>query len=724
MKLVQKEGECMEALGCAKKSEASVRKMELTLKEERMQMETTIEKVRREARQSDDKVLVLKANLDRQKRSHIQEKEDESFLVKEARLGRVELEDRISELMSENSRLQEENEKVKHTIDVQTLEECNEVLQLKREMAESQSFLQEEREKNHLLQPRIEEGNANKIELEKVQSELMIAKSEIQRLENELQQNDDAVIERKAMRHRLDQYPQLVEENENLRKQNKLLFDTADNCALLKTKAEDLELQLNKAVADAENNLAAKEKLVHISAQIKHWKELALQMLTAEERASIGDENVGVEVLRQKIAEFQQKEISTQVEMKTFETKIAANEKSILHMKTEAGKRDMEVTAAKENLTQQASLIKRFKRKLLLVSKERDSYKGVLDTYEHELTFTGKDFEKDRLQSLENVVLNYREMVEGLENQLAKLQGVSHENITPETNKASENNLKTQGNSEEEKTKMKMELEAMENRLSAVLAEKENLQYELERRAIQGDYNPLDTKVLHFKHNPMQQATEEHKNNLAKLQDENDRLKARIKLLEEGQSKDLTLLVGHKLEENATSQEVQDLKEQLKSKDLQKQRLLEAFTNTSKNFREVCCQLTGYRIDGLQNNQYRLTPHLADNPSDDNLLFRREEGGELSMLDTPFSGQLTDFIELHLNRQNSIPVFLAAVIMDLFSRQTFDTLQDTQSETAPSEGIANYTNKSQSAAGIYHTTHDKSIAGSNLYLYPKLITLP
>ena len=40
-------------------------------------------------------------------------------------------------------------------------------------------------------------------------------------------------------------------------------------------------------------------------------------------------------------------------------------------------------------MEQQASIIKRFKRKLLLTSKERDSFKGVLESYEHELTFTG-----------------------------------------------------------------------------------------------------------------------------------------------------------------------------------------------------------------------------------------------------------------------------------------------------------------------------------------------
>merc|ERR1712150_444225 len=152
------------------------------------------------------------------------------------------------------------------------------------------------------------------------------------------------------------------------------------------------------------------------------------------------------------------------------------------------------------------------------------------------------------------------------------------------------------------------------------------------------------------------------------------------------------------MDENISSQEVQELKEQLKSKDLQRQRLIEAFTNTSKKFREVCCQLTGYRIDGLQNNQYRLTPQLADNPTDDNLLFRLEEGGELSMLDTQFSSQLRDLIDLHLIRQNSIPVFLAAVIMDLFSRQTFETFQESQSETAPSQGPSHYPAQMDSVA--------------------------
>ena len=688
----------MEALANAKKSEAFVKKMELTVKQERMEMESTIERAKREARQSEDKALVLKADLEKRRRSSIQEKEDESFAKKEARFERNELEDKISELTTENGKLQDENENLRECLDEKDQEERSEVLQLRRELAKVQSYLQEEKEKEQINLSRIAQGSNDKVELEKAQSDLLLAKNEIQSLQRELKQNEDATIERKAMRQRLDEYPRLVSENDSLKRRNKLLIDTADNSALLKTKVDDLEVKLNKAEIDARDGMLAKEKLHHYIGQIERWRQLSLELLNEEEKAVIDAHGIGVDVLRQKIAEFQRKEMSNQVDIKTLEVKVAESDRLTTKLVSEAEKHDREHAKAKEDLSQQASLIKRFKRKLLLIVKERDSYKGVLDSYENEITFSGKDFEKDRVQSLENVILTYRETIESLENQLAKYQGVSHEAVLLESDVQKGSPVQSKQISEDESAKIRSELEIMETRLNTALAQKEALELELERRAIQGDYNPTDTKVLHFRNNPLQQATEEHSLRLSKLQGDNESLKTRIKLLEEGQSKDLTLLVGQKMEENVSSQEVQELKEQLKSKDIQKQRLLEAFTNTSKSFREVCCQLTGYRIDGLQNNQFRLTPTYAENPTDENLLFRLEQGGELSMLDTPFSSQLTELIDLHLIRQNSIPVFLAAVIMDLFSRQTFETFQESQSETVPSQGPSHYPAPTDSVA--------------------------
>ena len=685
MNLIQKEGECMEALASAKKSEAFVKRMELTVKKERMEMESTIEKVRREARYSESKAVGLKADLEKRKREYLQEKEDEKHTRREIKDNREQLEDKNVSLSTENNNLQDEIQRLKEIIDSQNMEERSEVLRLKRELNNAQSCLQEEREKEEINRNRIARATEDKVELEQAKSELVMAKNEIQRLQRELQRNEDATIERQADRQKLSQHSKLVFENDNLKRENKLLNDTAENCALLKQKADDLELKLQKAESDAQDGLLAKEKINYMNSQISKWKQLGLDLLTNEEKCRIDERNIGVEILRQKVAEFQHKDLSNQIEIKTLQSNLNEVHTNLLQSKAQAEKHEKENATIKDNLNQQTSLIKRFKRKLLLVSKERDSYKGVLDTYEHELTFTGKDFERDKLQALESTVANYKEIIENLEKELANAQGADHEALMAGTSSE-----KTKTVSEEELLKVKAAMSELENRLNTVMTEKENLELELERRAIQGDYNPGDTKVLHFKNNPLQQASEEHSTNVARLQSENESLKTRIKLLEEGQSKDLTLLVGQKMEENVSSQEVQELREQLNSKDLQKKRIVEEFTKTSKRFREVCCQLTGYRIDGLQNNQYRLTPQITENPNDDNLLFRLEPGGELSMLDTPFSSQLTDLIELHLIRQNSIPVFLAAVIMDHFSRQTFDTFQDSRQETAPSEGPSHY----------------------------------
>ncbi|KAJ8246110.1 hypothetical protein GJAV_G00263750 [Gymnothorax javanicus] len=45
-------------------------------------------------------------------------------------------------------------------------------------------------------------------------------------------------------------------------------------------------------------------------------------------------------------------------------------------------------------------------------------------------------------------------------------------------------------------------------------------------------------------------------------------------------------------------------------------------------------------------------------------------GGNMQLLETDFSRTLRELVELHLFHQNSIPAFLSAVTLDLFSRQT------------------------------------------------------
>ena len=97
------------------------------------------------------------------------------------------------------------------------------------------------------------------------------------------------------------------------------------------------------------------------------------------------------------------------------------------------------------------------------------------------------------------------------------------------------------------------------------------------------------------------QATEARAEQFDELIVENTALKARVQLLEEGKTSDLTLLVGQKMDEGASSEEVKELKNQLKAAEIRKQRLIEAFKKTSSDFREVSYRLTGNSFDFLFN---------------------------------------------------------------------------------------------------------------------------
>ena len=93
--------------------------------------------------------------------------------------------------------------------------------------------------------------------------------------------------------------------------------------------------------------------------------------------------------------------------------------------------------------------------------------------------------------------------------------------------------------------------------------------------------------MVHFLNNPLAQASEARRTEVEDLKSEIVSLKARIKLLEEGQTKDLTLLVGQKLDDDdgASSEQVKQLQEQLQTAEIKKQRLMEAFKKTSQDFR-------------------------------------------------------------------------------------------------------------------------------------------
>jgi len=635
------------AIASSAEAESRVKKVELELRKEQLEREAERARLLREGRDDKEKVESFKLKM---KRMSEQEKEQrmEDSLSRRQSIDRThELELKVRKLREEKDELEEEVSKVRGDLwcraSISKDEWREEVQESKTKVSDLEQQVDVLTIEKQRLQERKEAGEAAVMDLVRVKEELARAHLKAERLEGELRANQEAVMQRQVMKDKLERFCELERENVSLRKRNQLLVETAENSALLKEQVEQQKGEVERLQERVKEVDKLRADLEVAQSSGKEWGEVVRGWLTQEERELLGVREVGVALAKEAVRKWQEKELQLVSQVaglrareKELEEQFKEKEESLKSEKSVLSK----VRAEQE---EQTRLLKRLQRKLLLVTKERDSYKGVLDSYEKEVTLSGQEMDRERFAAQERTLEEYKAMVEMLENNSAKPARITD----------------------------------LEQRNAA-------LEQELERRAVKGDFNPEETMVLHMANNPMQQAMEKREHDLLEMKEERDALRTRVQLLEEGQTKDLTIMVGKKMEEGENSEEISHMKEELEKAELRKQRLMEAFKKTSGDFREVVYQLTGYRIDVLADHKYRMTPLYAES-SADHLLFQKAKSGEIQMLESEYSLELGELMELHLERQNSIPMFLAGLIRHLWRRQSGEDEDENDNEEEEEE---------------------------------------
>merc|ERR1719445_1175514 len=562
----------------------------------------------------------------------------------------ADLEVRLSKSRTENEQLSEELAQCRSSLaakpDIDKFRYNQQIQDFKNKISDLESNANYMAVEMKRMEKKKAEGDESVGKLEDVKKELMTEKLKVDKLKGELEANKEAVIQRTVMREKLERYDELHTENIRLRSTNKLLTETAENAALLKEKLKQMEGDRRRMEARCQKTHEISAELKVARAVNRDWGMLVADWVSAEDRDSLGLDagaEISVSTARKVVRAWQERELAYVEKVNTF-THTEADLKTKLGAETASRmKLETDISKVKQEQEEQARLVKKLQRKLLLVTRERDSFKGILDSYESEMTVTEDNLYQDKINALEKTIQEYKAIVEMLE----------------EDKKEASPRLETVNQADVQEWK---------NRVQNLEEKNEKLELELERRAIKGDFNPTDTKVLHFVNNPTAVAVEKRAAELGELLNENNALKTRIKLLEEGQTKDLTIMVGAKVEEGE-GEKIKDLKKEIESNELKNKRLMEAFSKTSQEFREVVAKLTGYSIKKFSgDNIYALKPQYADN-AEDNLLFQKTEDGEISMLESEFSLELGDLMEEHLEKENSIPMFLAGLIRKLYNRR-------------------------------------------------------
>ncbi|XP_041893190.1 mitotic spindle assembly checkpoint protein MAD1 isoform X1 [Corvus kubaryi] len=505
--------------------------------------------------------------------------------------------------------------------------------------------------------------------LQASQSLLAEYEQKIKDLEQKLSQQEHDAIIVKNMKAELARFPKMERELRQLREENVYFREMKENNGLLKEEVEGLQRKLEryeKVQAQLVTVELENEKLL---GKLQSWEKL--------------DQSTGLNIrtpddLSRQIVALQQRELVLKEQNSTFMNSARMLEKVRQQLQEEVLRVQSQLLDEKKKREHQEALVRRLQKRVVLLTKERDGMRAILESYDSELTPVEHSPQLSRrMREAEDMVQKLHAHNTEMEAQLSQaLEEVGNHKQRAEMLEVEMKVLKSQQCTaeqssvitKEEVDTLRLKIEELEAERSKLAEENRSLEMKLEKLTLQGDYDPSRTKVLHFSMNPMSLAKQQRKEEQQQLQEECERLRELVRVLEGGGS------ISGNLEGVGgfqSPQEIAELKKQVESAELKNQRLKEVFQTKIQEFRKVCYTLTGYQIDITTENQYRLSSMYAEHQGDC-LLFKASSssGGKMQLLETEFSRTIGELIELHLLRQDSIPAFLSALTLDLFSRQT------------------------------------------------------
>lgn len=182
------------------------------------------------------------------------------------------------------------------------------------------------------------------------------------------------------------------------------------------------------------------------------------------------------------------------------------------------------------NVQQSHNWIHRYKKKLQLVCRERDSYRSQLDSYEKDLTICVNPAnmanpganqlqnQRERIDELEKIVVGYRDLINKLDGDLEKLEPLPHAEVS------------TIG--AEQLQRLKNEISQLKEENVALRKKKDEIEIRMEDLLV--GHDSQKGKVVHISNNPFAKLVTEREQELEKCQEEIIKLRRKVKDYEDG----------------------------------------------------------------------------------------------------------------------------------------------------------------------------------------------
>ncbi|KAM8772909.1 mitotic spindle assembly checkpoint protein MAD1 [Acanthopagrus schlegelii] len=559
----------------------------------------------------------------------------------------------------------------------------DEIRELKQKIQNQDSTISTQTLENQELQEQLDLQRRKYQEVSQLCQSLQAAQSscsehivKIKELERRLalQEQDIAIV--KTVKAEVAKVPDLEKELKRLREDNAFLRESRENCSLLKEEVEGLRRKLERMAKTKEELVNMELEKERYAEKLKAWENL---------EQSTGLNIRKPEDLSREVIQIQQREFALKEQNYTLNSRVRSVERSQSELRAELTQQRGKTLEEQKKRETQDALVRRLQKRVLLLTKERDGMRAILESYDSELASTEYSPQlSKRLREAEDILQKTQNHNAEMETQLSKAQEETGAlKLQLQTVELELESLKKQQASAADSSSLvtKEEVNILRQKIEDLEAERQRLEEQnnilemrLERHNLQGDYDPVKTRVLHLKMNPTTVAKQQRQQEVEALREEVTHLRELLRSVQDGAA------LAHSQDDSSMhtsglglslppSKEVLDLRKQMESSELRNQRLKEVFQRKIQEFRTVCYVLTGYQIDITTENQYRLTSVYAEH-MDDSLLFKKGTNGSMQLMETEFSKTLGEMVALHLHHQKSIPAFLSAVTLDLFSRQT------------------------------------------------------
>ncbi|XP_063962041.1 mitotic spindle assembly checkpoint protein MAD1-like [Lytechinus pictus] len=675
----EREGDLLTAHGRIAKLETEMEMMKASTKKARLEADEDVQKLKQKLQMKTDTVSELQCQLEFILKHENQLKRDLEEEKSSKAVMRTQFNDQIQDLREKKLKvetvLQEQQFSSRDTISKLS----NDLTKKDAEMKLLQTDLEEATTQMRYHMKRGLGASSQRRAIEDYKAQLVSAQHKIQILEQQVEAQKDSAVVARAVQSDVQKVGKLEQENTKLKQENAYYRETCENNSLLKEKVSGLEAKLVRAEERSTQFAELQVENEDLKARLHRWESISGDQSSRPKSPS---------EMVQQISELQRGQVSLLEQQGQYMASSHSHEEAYKATKEDLKSMQQQLVKQQVQNKQQEDLVKRLQRRLLMLTKERDGMRQILNSYDAEVTHSGFELQANtRLKQAEETVQMCHHQIQQLDTALTKskeeggqyrLQVKQLElelaHLKDELTMTKESLSKTGsgGTTSDSEEELKKRVEELEEECKKLAERNESLELHLERSALKGDYDPTKTKIVTFSMNPAAMAKKKRGEELERLRAECETLRQRVRVLEESSGEGTsTETVANRIREEQT-RAVQDVKKELELSELRNQRLKEVFAQKIQEFRQACYRLTGYQINNPTSNQYKLLSMYAESPNDI-LHFQMTPAGEMALLANEFSSSLSHMVDEFLLRGHSIPAFLSTVTLDLFSRQTVMT---------------------------------------------------